>query len=90
MRSCEVLQGSWKPNCYKVSHKLEKVRRQAGKSLCKCSKKLRASQVQFRAMCRKSLYKSTENEEAGKVQSCADVQRNTRNVCANVQKIVGN
>lgn len=44
----------------------------------------------FRAMCRKSLYKSTENEEASKVQSYADVQRNTRNVCANLQKIVGN
>ena len=62
-------------NCYKVAHKLEKVRRQAGKSLCKCAKKLRASQVQFRAMCRKSLYKSTENEEAGKVQSCANVRK---------------
>ena len=37
--SCEILQGSWKPNCYKVSHKLEKVRRQAGKSLCKYAKK---------------------------------------------------
>ena len=52
-------------------------------------KKLRASQAQFRTMCGKSLCKSTENEEAGKVQSCADVQRNTRNVCANVQKIDG-
>ena len=40
-------------------------------------------------MCRKSLCKSTENEEAGKVQNCASVQRNTRNVCANVQKIDG-
>ena len=29
----------------------------------------------FRAMCRKSLCKSTENEEAGKVQSCADVRK---------------
>ena len=48
------------------------------------------SQAHFRAMCRKSLYKSTENEEASKVQSCASVQRNTRNVCVNVQKIVGN
>ena len=44
----------------------------------------------FREMCRKSLYKSTENEEAGKVKSCADVQRNTHNACTNVQKIVGN
>ena len=44
----------------------------------------------FRAMCRKSLYKSTENEEAGKAQSCADVQRNVYNICTNVQKIVGN
>lgn len=44
----------------------------------------------FRAMCRKSLYKSTENEEAGKAQNYADVQRNTCNACANVQKIVGN
>ena len=26
-------------NCHKVSHKLEKVWRQAGKSLCKCAKK---------------------------------------------------
>lgn len=26
-------------------------------------------------MCRKSLYKSTENEEADKVQSCADVRK---------------
>ena len=41
-------------------------------------------------MCRKSLCKCTENEEAGKAKNCADVQRNTRNVCANVQKIVGN
>ena len=40
-------------------------------------------------MCRKSLCKSTENEEAGKAQSRADVQKNTRNVCANVQKIDG-
>ena len=48
------------------------------------------SQAQFRAMCRKSSYKCTENEEAGKVKSCASVLRNTRNVCANVQKIVGN
>ena len=81
-------------NCYKVSHKLEKVRRQAGKSLCKCAKKFVQAMAlrkrNFRAMCRKSLYKSTENEEAGKVQSCADVRRNTRNVCVNVQKIVGN
>ena len=46
--------------------------------------------MQFRAMCRKSLYKSTENEEADKAQSCASVQRNTRNVCAKVQKIVEN
>ena len=45
------------------------------------------SQIQLRAMRRKSLYKSTENEEAGKVQSCADVQRNTHNICINVQKI---
>lgn len=44
----------------------------------------------FRAMCRKSLYKSTENEEADKVQSCADVRRSTHNTCANAQKIVGN
>ena len=48
------------------------------------------SQAQFRAMYRKSLYKSTENEEAGKAKKCASVRRNTRNVCANVQKIVGN
>lgn len=71
--SCEISQGSWKPN-----YKLEKVRRQAGKGLCKCAKKLRASQVQFYAMCRKSLYKSTENEEAGKAKNCASVHRNTR------------
>ena len=79
-----------KTNRHKVSHKLEKVRRQAGKSLCKCAKKLRASQVQFRAMCRKSLYKSTENEEAGKAKNCASVHRNTRNICTKVQKIIGN
>ena len=81
-------------NCHKVSHKLEKVRRQAGKSLCKCAKKFIQAMAlrkrNFRAMCRKSLYKCTENEEAGKVQSCADVRRNTRNACTNVQKIVGN
>lgn len=77
-------------NCHKVSHKLEKVRRQAGKSLCKCAKKLCASRVQFRVICRKSLYKSTENEKAGKVQSCASMQRNARNICIKVQKIVGN
>ena len=34
-------------NCYKVSHKLEKVRRQAGKSLCRCAKKLRARKHNF-------------------------------------------
>ena len=44
----------------------------------------------FRAMRRKSSYKSTENEEAGKAKNCVSVQRNTRNVCTNVQKIVGN
>ena len=66
------------------------MRRQAGKSLCKCAKKLCASQIQFRAMRRKSLYKSTENEEAGKAKNCASMHRNTRNVCTNVQKIVGN
>lgn len=44
----------------------------------------------FRAMCRKSLYKSTENEEAGKAKNCASVHKNTRNICINVQKIVGN
>ena len=44
----------------------------------------------FRAMCRKSLCKCTENEEDGKAKKCADVQRNTRNVRVNVQKIVGN
>ena len=70
------------------------MRRQAGKSLCKRAKKfvqaIALRERNFRAMCRKSLCKCTENEEAGKVQNCASVQRNTRNVCANVQKIVGN
>ena len=51
------------------------MRRQAGKSLCKCAKKLCASQIQFRTMCRKSLYKSTENEEADKAQNYADVRK---------------
>ena len=70
---------SWK----KCGGKLEKV-------CANMPKKLRASRIQFRAMCRKSLYKSTENEEAGKAKNCADVHRNTRNICTNVQKIVGN
>ena len=33
--------------------------------------------------------KSTENEEAGKVQSCVSMQKNTHNICVNVQKIDG-
>lgn len=41
-------------------------------------------------MRRKSLCKSTENEEAGKAQSCADVQKIVYNIGTNVQKIVGN
>ena len=77
-------------NCYKVSHKLEKVRRQAGRSLCRCAKNCVLRKCNFRAMRRKSLYKSTENEEAGKAQDRASVQRNTRNICTNVKKIVGN
>ena len=90
MGSCEIAGNKLS----KVSHKLEKVRRQAGKSLCKRAKKfvqaIAFRKRNFRAMCRKSLYKSTENEEAGKAQNYADVQRNTCNACANVQKIVGN
>ena len=34
-------------NCHKVSHKLEKMRRQAGKSLCKHAKKLCARKYIF-------------------------------------------
>ena len=44
----------------------------------------------FRAMRRKSLCKCTENEEAGKVQNCASVQKNAHDICIKVQKIVGN
>ena len=93
MGSCEILQGSWKQIVIKFS--------QAGKSAAASWKKFvqmcqkvctgyGTSQAHFRAVRRKSLCKSTENEEAGKVKSCADVQRNTRNVRVNVQKIVGN
>ena len=31
--------------------------------------------MQFRVICRKSLYKSTENDEAGKAQNCANVRK---------------
>lgn len=86
MESCEVLQGSWKQIVTKFLTSWKK----CGGKLEKVCAKLRALQVQFRAMCRKSLYKSTENEEAGKAKNCADVHRNTRNICVNVQKIVGN
>ena len=89
MGSCEVLQESWKQiairflaSWTKCGGKLEEVCANMPKKLC-------ASQVQLRAMCRKSLYKSTENEEAGKVQSCTSVRRSTHNICANVQKIDG-
>ena len=88
-------------SCEVAGNKLLQSFSQAGKSAAASWKKFvqtcqkvctgyGASQVQFRAMCRKSLCKCTENEEAGKMQSCADVRRNTRNVCVNVQKIVGN
>lgn len=90
MGSCEILQGSWKQIVIKFLTSWKKCGGKLEKVCANMPKKLCASQVQFRAMCRKSLCKSTENEEAGKVQNCADVQRNTRNVCTNVQKIVGN
>ena len=90
MGSCEILQGSWKQIVTKFLTSWKKCGGKLEKVCANVPKKPRASQVQFRAMCRKSLCKSTENEEADKVQSCADVQRNTHNVCTNVQKIVGN
>ena len=86
MGSCEILQGSWKQIVIKFLTSWKK----CGGKLEKVCAKLCASQVQFRATCRKSLYKSTENEEAGKAKNCASVHRNTRNICIKVQKIVGN
>lgn len=94
-KSCSRIRKSWgklwslarklETNCHKVSHKLEKVRRQAGKSLCKYAKKFVQAMAlrkrNFRAMCRKSLYKCTENEEAGKVQSCASVRKCAQCLC---------
>ena len=71
MGSCEILQGSWKQTAIKFLTSWKK----CGGKLEKVCAKLRASQVQFRAMCRKSLCKCTENEEAGKVQSCTSVQK---------------
>ena len=89
MESCEILQGSWKQIAIRFLASWTKCGGKLEEVCANMPKKLRASQAQFRAMCGKSLCKSTENEEAGKAQSCADVQRNTRNVCANVQKIDG-
>ena len=90
MESCEILQGSWKQivtkfltSWKKCGGKLEKV----------CANVLKSCVLRdynFRAICRKSLYKSTENEEAGKAKNCASMHRNTRNICTNVQKIVEN
>ena len=88
-------------SCKEAGNKLLQSFSQAGKNAAASWKKFvqtcqkictgyGTSQAQFRAMCRKSLYKSTENEEADKAQNCTDVQRNTRNACTNVQKIVGN
>lgn len=80
MGSCEILQGSWKPNCLKFLTSWKKCGGKLEKVCANVPKKPRASQVQFRAMCRKSLYKSTENEEAGKAKNCASMHRNTRNL----------
>ena len=81
-------------SCKEAGSKLLQSFSQAGKSAAASWKKfVQTCQKAARfasAMCRKSLYKSTENEEAGKAKSCASVQRNTRNVCVNVQKIIGN
>lgn len=84
------MQGSWKQivtkfltSWKKCGGKLEKVCADVLKS---CALRER----NFRAMRRKSLCKSTENEEAGKAQSCADVQKNAHDICINVQKIVRN
>lgn len=83
------MQGSWKQIVIKFLTSWKKCGGKLEKVCANMPKKLCASQAQFRAMCGKSLCKSTENEEAGKAQNCASVQRNTRNVCANVQKIDG-
>lgn len=77
MGSCEVLQGSWKQIVIKFLTSWKK----CGGKLEKVCAKLCASQVQFRAMCRKSLCKCTENEEAGKVQSCASVRKCAQCLC---------
>ena len=70
MESCEILQGSWKQitSWKKCGGKLEKVCADVLKS---CALR----EYNFRALRRKSLYKSAENEEADKVQSCADVRK---------------
>ena len=90
MESCEVLQGSWKQIVTKFLTSWKKCGGKLEKVCANVLKSCALRECNFRAMCRKSLYKSTENEEAGKVQSCTSVQRNMRNICANVQKIVGN
>lgn len=69
------MQGSWKQIVTKLLTSWKKCGGKLEKVCANVPKKLCASQVQFRAMCRKSLYKSTENEEADKVQSCADVRK---------------
>lgn len=84
------MQGSWKRIVTKLLTSWKKCGGKLEKVCADVPKKPRASQVQFRAMRRKSLYKCTENEEAGKAQNCAGMQRNTHNICIKVQKIIGN
>ena len=70
MGSCEILQGSWKQitSWKKCGGKLEEVCANVSKSLYNL--------WHFAsALCRKSLYKSTENEEAGKAQNRANVRK---------------
>lgn len=56
MKSCKDFAKKLEANYYKDFRKLEKVRRQAGRSLCKYVKKSCAlRKYNFRAMCRKSL-----------------------------------
>ena len=81
-------------SCKEAGNKLLQSFSQAGKSAAASWKKfvqtMTLRECNFRAMRRKSLCKSIENEKAGKAQSCANVQKIVYNIGANVQKIVGN
>lgn len=81
MGSCEILQGSWKQIVTKFLTSWKKCGGKLEKVCANVLKSCALREYNFRAMCRKSLYKSTENEEAGKVQSCANVRKYAQCLC---------